>query len=161
MERRLDEAGEAGTALLVRHAHVLEPRLGVVAAKRLDQRPRQACDYRGVVTRLGAERQVGAGHQHPVVDIVAAEVLGEDLAAREVLEETGLVVEIGALFGVYSERGKAVVLIVYTTATVRGEAAAGPEVSEVGWFQPDSLPPLAFPHDYEIIARWSQGAESR
>ena len=83
----------------------------------------------------------------------------EEAAAREVLEETGLEVEIGDLFGVYSERGKAVVLIVYTAATVRGEAAPGPEVSEVGWFQPHSLPPLAFPHDYDIIARWSQRGE--
>ena len=79
----------------------------------------------------------------------------EEAAAREVQEETGLVVEIGGLFGVYSERGNPVILVVYTAGRADGEAAAGPEVSEVGWFAPDALPTLAFPHDHDIIARWS------
>ena len=79
----------------------------------------------------------------------------EEAAAREVVEETHLEVEIAELFGVYSERGNPVVLVVYTARDSRGEAAAGPEVLEVGWFAPDALPPLAFPHDLDIIARWS------
>ena len=79
----------------------------------------------------------------------------EEAAAREVQEETSLAVQIDALFGVYSERGNPVVLVVYTADYMAGEAAAGPEVSEVGWFAPDDLPPLAFPHDHAIIARWS------
>jgi mutator protein MutT len=79
----------------------------------------------------------------------------EEAAAREVQEETGLDVQIRSLFGVYSERGNAVVLVVYTADATVGEPAAGPEVSEVGWFTPDDLPTLAFPHDDDIIARWS------
>ena len=79
----------------------------------------------------------------------------EEAARREVWEETMLEVEIGELFGVYSESGNPVVLVVYTARASIGEAAAGPEVSEVGWFTPDSLPSLAFPHDSEIIARWA------
>jgi len=81
----------------------------------------------------------------------------EEAAAREVQEETGLDVRVGALFGVYSERGNAVILVVYTADATAGEPAAGPEVSEVGWFAPDDLPTLAFPHDDDIIARWSAG----
>src|ERR687885_100417 len=81
----------------------------------------------------------------------------EEAAAREVLEETGLEVEIDALFGVYSERGKPVVLVVYASDHTGGEPAPGPEVSEVGWFSADDLPTLAFPHDYGIIARWAAG----
>ncbi|HZR97958.1 MAG TPA: NUDIX hydrolase [Chloroflexota bacterium] len=79
----------------------------------------------------------------------------EEAAAREVQEETGLDVQIQRLFGVYSERGNAVVLIVYTAESASGDAVAGEEVSEIGWFAPDELPPLAFPHDHAIIARWS------
>jgi 8-oxo-dGTP diphosphatase len=79
----------------------------------------------------------------------------EEAAVREVKEETGLDVEIEGLFGVYSERGNPVVLIVYTARSATGEAVAGPEVAEVGWFSPEALPPLAFPHDREIIAQWS------
>lgn len=80
----------------------------------------------------------------------------EEAAAREVKEETGLDVEIGELFGAYSEPGNPVVLVVYTAAQVVGEPIAGPEVSEVRWFRPDALPTLAFPHDSAIIARWSR-----
>jgi ADP-ribose pyrophosphatase YjhB (NUDIX family) len=79
----------------------------------------------------------------------------EEAAAREVVEETGLRVQIAELFGVYSERGNPVVLVVYTAGEAHGEATAGPEVSEVGWFAPGALPPLAFPHDEGIIARWA------
>jgi len=79
----------------------------------------------------------------------------EEAAAREVQEETGLDVQIRGLFGVYSERGNAVILVVYMADAAVGEPAAGPEVSEVGWFAPDELPTLAFPHDDDIIARWS------
>jgi hypothetical protein len=64
-------------------------------------------------------------------------------------------VEITALFGVYSEPGNPVVLVVYTAGRIEGEAVAASEVSEVGWFAPDALPPLAFPHDHGIIARWA------
>jgi len=85
----------------------------------------------------------------------------EAAAAREVQEETGLEVQIRALFGVYSERGNAVILVVYTADATAGEPAAGPEVSEVGWFAPDDLPVLAFPHDDDIIARWSAGLRAR
>ncbi len=80
----------------------------------------------------------------------------EEAAAREVLEETHLEVEIDELFGVYSYRGNPVVLIVYTAIAPRGEPRPGPEVAAVGWFAPDALPPLAFPHDKAIIARWSE-----
>jgi ADP-ribose pyrophosphatase YjhB (NUDIX family) len=44
---------------------------------------------------------------------------------------------------------------VYTARAAEGEPRAGAEVSEVGWFSPDALPPMAFPHDQEIVARWA------
>lgn len=84
----------------------------------------------------------------------------QEAARREVWEETSLEVEIGPLFGVYSERGNPVVLVVYTARETRGEPVAGPEVSEVGWFAPDALPELAFPHDHEIVARWAASRHS-
>lgn len=83
---------------------------------------------------------------------------GEQLelaAAREVREETGLEVTIGDLFGVYSEAGNPVILVVYTAARFVGQPVAGEEVSEVGWFAPDALPTLAFAHDRQIILDWA------
>jgi len=79
----------------------------------------------------------------------------EEAARREVLEETALDVEIDGLFGVYSEPGNPVVLVVCTARRGGGDPRPGPEVAEVGWFLPDALPPMAFPHDQEIIARWA------
>jgi ADP-ribose pyrophosphatase YjhB (NUDIX family) len=85
----------------------------------------------------------------------------EEAAAREVKEETGLDVVVGGLVGVYSESGNPVVLIVYTAASWAGTPASGDEVSEIGWFEPERLPPLAFEHDYRIIAEWVRTGGSR
>lgn len=83
----------------------------------------------------------------------AGEVV-EDAAIREVFEETGVDVAIDALIGVYSEADNIVVFIAYAGHLVSGEAAAGDEAFEVGWFGADALPPLAFPHDDRIVAEW-------
>jgi ADP-ribose pyrophosphatase YjhB (NUDIX family) len=83
----------------------------------------------------------------------AGEVV-EDAARREVLEETGVHVAIDGLIGVYSEPGNPVVFIAYAGHVERGEATAGDEAFEVGWFDVDALPELAFPHDQQIIEDW-------
>jgi 8-oxo-dGTP diphosphatase len=85
----------------------------------------------------------------------------EEAAAREAKEETGLDVRVGGLIGVYSESGNPVVLIVYAAESWTGVPAPGEEVSEVGWFGPESLPPLAFEHDHGIIAEWSRTVIAR
>jgi ADP-ribose pyrophosphatase YjhB (NUDIX family) len=82
----------------------------------------------------------------------------EDAAIREVREETGLDVSLGRLIGVYSEVGNPVILIVYAADAWRGEAEAGPEAFEVGWFAPAALPPMAFAHDDQIIRDWQRCA---
>jgi mutator protein MutT len=78
----------------------------------------------------------------------------EDAAVREVREEVGLEVELGPLLGLYSETGETVVLAVYLAATAAGNAAARDDLVEVGWFAPDALPELAFPHDGRIVDAW-------
>ncbi len=75
----------------------------------------------------------------------------EAAAEREVLEETGLNVTIGTLLGVYSYEGEAVVLLVFAAEGVAGEAVPGDDLTEIGWFSIDALPPLAFAHDRTII----------
>ena len=51
----------------------------------------------------------------------------EAAAAREVQEETGLEVQIRSLFGVYSERGNAVILVVYTADATVGSRRPAPK----------------------------------
>ena len=83
----------------------------------------------------------------------AGEVV-EEAATREVLEETGVAVRVGALLGVFSSAANPVVFIAYAGVAVGGTPAPGPEALEVGLFAPDALPDLAFDHDGEIIRAW-------
>ncbi len=79
----------------------------------------------------------------------------EVAAAREVLEETGLHVTITGLLGLFSEEGHPVVLAAFNAQEVgEEEAKPGPEVSELGFFLLDDLPPLAFPRDPIILEAW-------
>ena len=78
----------------------------------------------------------------------------EAAAAREVWEETGLLVTAQRLIGVFSDAGNPVVVVAYAATEEGGTLAAGPECLDVGFFASDALPPLAFPRDAEIIRRW-------
>lgn len=79
----------------------------------------------------------------------------EEACAREVLEETGLDVEVRELLGVYSDpkrdpRGH-VVSVVFVARRVGGELRGGDDAAEARAFPVDDLPPLAFDHD-DILA---------
>ena len=78
----------------------------------------------------------------------------EEAAAREVLEECGLEVEVDHLVGLFSERGHPVIVAAFAAREVGGALKAGSEALDVGFFSPDDLPPLAFPRDLSILARW-------
>ena len=82
----------------------------------------------------------------------------ESAAAREVLEETGLEIDIEGLLGLFSESGNPVIVAAYAGRETGGTLEAGPEALEVGFFDVDDLPELAFPRDREVLARWLDGA---
>ncbi|MDP6102954.1 MAG: DNA mismatch repair protein MutT, partial [Dehalococcoidia bacterium] len=50
--------------------------------------------------------------------------------------------------------GHPVVVAAFDCRKTRGEAVAGPEVSELGFFSLEALPPLAFPRDIVILKAW-------
>ncbi|HEX5939823.1 MAG TPA: NUDIX hydrolase [Dehalococcoidia bacterium] len=82
---------------------------------------------------------------------------GEDVelaAIREVQEETGLNIAIDELLGVFSKAGDPVIFIAYSGQVVDGELCAGDEADDAAFFPADDLPPLAFPHDIEIVGAW-------
>lgn len=85
----------------------------------------------------------------------AGEVL-EEAAAREVVEETGVRVAVEGLLGAYSRRGERTVFIAYAARVIGGQLLIGPEAMDVGYFPPDALPDLAFPHDLAIVAAWQE-----
>ena len=87
-------------------------------------------------------------------------------AVREVREETGLLVEITALFGIYMgrytyDRGGDYCLNVYYSARVAGGAERpGDDAAELAWFSSDDLPDrIAFEHANHVLADW--GARER
>lgn len=68
-------------------------------------------------------------------------------AAREVLEETGLVIEIEGLldviYGKEHPKGASIVIL-YTAKVISGQLKAGDDVDAVEFFDPAHLPPIAF-----------------
>jgi len=81
-----------------------------------------------------------------------------DAAIRECLEEISAQVELTGLLGVYhiAKTGAAsMVGISYRGRLAAGaRIAAGAEMLEVGVFQIDSLPPLAFPSHERVLAEY-------
>ncbi len=84
----------------------------------------------------------------------------EKAAAREVWEETGLVVETGDLIGLFSESGDPVMVAVYAARETGGTMEAGPEALEVEFFSIDALPELACPRDREVLVRWQMSSNN-
>jgi ADP-ribose pyrophosphatase YjhB (NUDIX family) len=91
---------------------------------------------------------------------------GEDpgvVAVRETLEETGLVVTIDGLVGVYfneeTSAGGASIFILYRAQLLGGELQAGDDADEAAFFGPDELPELAFASTRDAV-RWLRDRRS-
>lgn len=102
--------------------------------------------------RRGPNARAAGKWSFPAGFVERGEVV-EAAAVREVLEETGFTIELGPLLGLISSEGETVVLAVFTGTIVGGTERAADDLTELGWFAPDSLPELAFPHDGKILAR--------
>ena len=115
----------------------------------------------GKVLMIRRALQPGIGHWSLPGGYVDRGEVVEEAAAREVQEETGLVVEVERLVGLYSQRGHPVLVAVFAAHETGGTLAAGVETSDVDFFSLASLPPLAFPRDEEILARWKVQRDGR
>jgi len=92
---------------------------------------------------------------------------GEEIraaAARELLEETGLVAEIGEAIFVASnfhDPAKLTVGVWFDGTVTGGTLQAGDDAEEVGWFALDDLPELAFDTDRVLLSGLAEtGAET-
>jgi ADP-ribose pyrophosphatase YjhB (NUDIX family) len=92
---------------------------------------------------------------------------GDDVevtARREVREETGLVVELGPLFGVYSyfdDPRQDGIIILYRATVVGGALEAGDDASEVAFFTAEGLPPveqIGFASHRQALREWHDEA---
>lgn len=71
----------------------------------------------------------------------------EQSALRELKEETGLTGQIDRLFGVLSNSSSlynTVILICYLVTQYSGELVAGDDAEDIGYFDPNQLPEIAF-----------------
>lgn len=75
----------------------------------------------------------------------------EETAIREAKEEADVEVELDRLLGVYSDTKRTVVLIVYVGRIVSGVPKGCAEALDARLFDSQSLPELAFDHDYRIL----------
>ncbi len=75
----------------------------------------------------------------------------EETAIREAKEEANVDVQLNSLLGVYSDKRRTVVLVIYTGTIGAGNPAAGAEALDARLFDLQDLPILAFDHDYDIL----------
>jgi ADP-ribose pyrophosphatase YjhB (NUDIX family) len=120
----------------------LDPKLAVAVVLQRD-----GCVLMG---RRGPGARAAGKWSFPAGFVERGEVV-EAAAIREVSEETGFAIELGPLIALLSSEGETVVLAVYTGTIVGGDQHPGDDLIELGWFSPDALPELAFPHDREIL----------
>ncbi len=84
----------------------------------------------------------------------------EDTARREVHEETGLVVDLGPVFGVYSyfdDPRQDGIVILYRALVVGGSLKAGDDAAEVAFFAASGLPPaeqIGFATHRRAMGEW-------
>ncbi len=113
-----------------------------------------AIDGKLLMVRRGVEPQMGRW-AFPSGYVDRGESV-ETAACREVLEETGMIVEVERMLGVYSRDGRDVVLIAFAARVTGGEMKAGHDAQEVGLFAPEDLTNLPFPHDADILRDWQR-----
>jgi 8-oxo-dGTP diphosphatase len=84
-----------------------------------------------------------------------------EAAVREALEETGILVTLERLLGVYQEPGSRVIFLAFAARAGAGEPVCGDECLDVRFFPPGAMPPPAFQHDEAIMAAWRAWREAR
>jgi ADP-ribose pyrophosphatase YjhB (NUDIX family) len=152
---RLESRVECSACGFVRYANPVP----AVAALIVDDEGRLLLGRRAFEPDVGLWDTIG-GFLDENEDAVAA-------LHREVLEETGLEVEVGAFVGAFSDLYGAgddaptALNLVFEARLVSGEARPADDVSEVAWFARDSLPArdeLAFRWIAPALEAWAARA---
>jgi 8-oxo-dGTP diphosphatase len=79
------------------------------------------------------------GKWEPPGGVLELDETVEDGLRREVLEETGLHIEVEALTGVYKNLTRGIVALVFRCRPKAGVATESPEAAQVRWFHPTEV----------------------
>ncbi|NYI06461.1 NUDIX hydrolase [Allostreptomyces psammosilenae] len=66
----------------------------------------------------------------------------QDGVRREILEETGIEVNVGPLTGVYKNLARGIVALVFRCTPLGGTERTSDESTAVAWLKPDEIPSL-------------------
>ncbi len=119
--------------------------------------PKLACatviQQDGRVLLLKRARPPGKGQWCLPGGFVDAGEVVEQAAAREVLEETGLQVQIQKLLGLFSYESYPVVVAIFEGLILAGQLDISAESLNAQWFHPDEIPwpDLAFPSTTDVL----------
>jgi 8-oxo-dGTP diphosphatase len=89
--------------------------------------------------RLLAIRRADNGHWEPPGGVLELKESIEDGLAREVLEETGLRIEVERLSGVYKNMARGIVALVFRCRVAGGELTRNAEVVDWRWLSRDEV----------------------
>lgn len=132
------------------HVHYVEPKVAVGVAVFRDDR------------MLLVQRSMEPGRGRWTVPGGYVD-LGRDPraeAAREVLEETQIQVDVGAVIDVFlnpPETGNTI-FILFAARWLSGEPVAGDDADDASFFGRDELPPLFFASTHAAVAKWPASA---
>ncbi|MYW04513.1 NUDIX domain-containing protein [Streptomyces sp. SID3343] len=103
--------------------------------------PRHSVSVAGAVVRADGKllmiRRRDNGRWEPPGGVLELEETVEAGVEREILEETGVSVEVERLTGVYKNMPRGIVALFFRCRPVEGEAAPTEESSQVTWMTPD------------------------
>jgi 8-oxo-dGTP diphosphatase len=90
--------------------------------------------------------------------IDAAET-AEEAVAREIKEETGLVVKgtryVGSFYDTYGKQAEPTLIHCFLVDVDDGDPTPESDVAELRWFRPSEMPVrMAFPHQKQVLRLW-------
>jgi len=94
------------------------------------------------------------GYWAPPAGHVEIDESVEGATIRETFEEAGVKVALNGLLGVFSQADVGVVIIVYSGKVAGGQARAGEDAIEVGFFAPGALPEQPAPAEGDAVDCW-------
>lgn len=99
--------------------------------------PRHSVSVAGIVVNDAGEvlviRRRDNGHWEPPGGVLELGETFEEGVQREVLEETGITVQVDKLTGIYKNMKRGIVALVFRCAPLNEPVSATPEATEVKW----------------------------